>query len=98
MNSLRTGEFFLAKALGRWIGALWRSLYFCSGIATPSGCILHPVATGVGLLTSSGPRVHFGSGTESKVASIDIRWPIGIVQAVTDVAPDQVLKIEGPPK
>lgn len=93
MNSLRTGDFFLAKALGHWVGGF---LYFCSGIATPSGCIFHPLATGVGLLPSSDPHVHFGSGTESKVASIDIRWPSGIVQTVTEVASDQVLKIESP--
>ena len=98
VNSLRTGDFFVAKTLGRWVSALWRSLYFCSGITTPFGCIFPPVTTSVGLLPSSDPRVHFGSGTESKVASIEVRWPSGIVQTLTDVAADQVLKIEGPPK
>ena len=95
MNSLRTGDFFLAKALGHWVGG---SLYFCSGIATPSGCIFHPLATGVGFLPSSDPRVHFVFGIESKLASIDIRWPSGIAQTVTEVASDQVLKIESPQK
>jgi hypothetical protein len=52
----------------------------------------------VGLLPSGDPRVHFGSGTESKVASIEVRWPSGIVQTVTNVAADQVLKIKGPQK
>ena len=98
VNSLRTGYFFLAKALGHWVGALWRSLHSCSGIATPSGCIFHPVTTSVGHLPFSDPRVHFGSGTENKVASIEIHWPSGIVQTVSDVAADQVLKIEGPKK
>jgi hypothetical protein len=49
-------------------------------------------------MPSRDPRAHFGSGTESKVNSIDIRWPSGIVQTVRDVASDLVLKIEGPPK
>jgi enediyne biosynthesis protein E4 len=52
--------------------------------------------TSVGLLSSRDPRLHLGRGTESKVASIEVCWPSGIVQTVTDVAADQILKIEGP--
>jgi hypothetical protein len=52
----------------------------------------------VGLLSSSDPRVHFGRKTESKVASFEVRRPSGIVQALTDVAANQFLKIEGPQK
>src|SRR6266702_8425411 len=98
VSSLQTGDFFLAKAPGRWVGALWRSMYPCSGFATASGCIFRPVTNGVGFLLSSNPRVHIGSGTETRAASIDIRWPSGMVQSVTDVAADQFLKIEGHPK
>jgi len=54
--------------------------------------------TNVGLLSSSDPRVHFGSGTESKIASIEVGWPSGILQIITDVTADQILKIEGPEK
>jgi ASPIC and UnbV len=96
VNSLRIGDFFVAKRLGRWVSALWRSPYFCSGLTTPSGCIFHAVMTSVGLLSSRDPRLHLGRGTESKVASIEVCWPSGIVQTVTDVAADQILKIEGP--
>jgi hypothetical protein len=88
----------VVKACGHWDGDLWHSLYFSNGKATPSGCIFHPVRAGVGPMSSRDPRAHFGSGTESKVNSIDIRWPSGIVQTVRDVASDLVLKIEGPPK
>jgi hypothetical protein len=98
VNSLRTGDFFFAKVFGRWVGALWRSLYFCSGIGTASGCVFHPVMTGVGLFSSDEPRVHSGSGKQSKVASIEIRWASGIVQTFTNVAADQVLKFEVRPK
>ena len=98
VNSLRIGDFFVAKALGRWVSALWRSPYFCSGSTTPSGCIFHAVMTSVRLLSSSDPRLHFGPGTESKVALIEVRWQGGIVQTRTDVAADQVLKIEEPTK
>jgi hypothetical protein len=92
------GGFFAAKALGRSVNALWRSPYICSGITTLSGCIFHAVITSVGLLSSSDLRVHFSPGSEGKVASIEVRWPSGIVQTVTDVAADQILKIEGPEK
>jgi hypothetical protein len=96
VNFLPIGDFFVAKALGRWVSALWRSPYFCSRITTLSGCIFHAVMTSVGLMSSSDPRVHFGPGTESKVAPIEVGWPSGIVQTVTEVAADQILKIEGP--
>ena len=68
-------------------------------ITTPSGRTLYNhVTQSVGLLSSSDPRVHFGLGTESKVASIEVGWPSGIVQTLTDVAADQILKIEEPQK
>jgi hypothetical protein len=98
VNSLRIGDFFIAKPLGRWVSALSCSPNFCSGITTPSGCIFHAVMTSMWLLSSSDPRLLFSPGTESKVASIEVGWPSGIVQTVTDVAADQILKIEGPKK
>jgi enediyne biosynthesis protein E4 len=67
-------------------------------MTTPSGCIFDPVTTSVGLFPFSDLRVHFASGTESKAASIQVRWPSGTVQTVKDVAADQILKIEGPQK
>ena len=95
MNSLRT----VAKTRGPWVGALWRSPRFCSAITTRSDRIFpNPVTTSEGPLSSSDPRVHFGSGTESKVGSTEVRWPNGMVQTVTEVASVQVLKIEGPTK
>ena len=98
VNSLRIEDFFVAMELGRWISALWRSPFFCSRITTPSGFNFHTVVINVGLLSSSDPRVHFGLGAESKVASIEVRWPSVTVQIVADVTADQNLKIEGPHK
>lgn len=95
---MRIGDFFVAKAPGRWVSAFSRTLYFCRGITAPSICILHDLTTSAGLFPCNDPRVHLGSGAESKVASIEVSWPSGIVRTVTDVAADQVLKIEGPQK
>jgi ASPIC and UnbV len=99
VNSLRTGNFFVVKALGRSVTALWRSLCSSSGTTTPPDRIFHNrVTTRVWVLCSSDPRAHFRFGTESEVASFEVCRPSGILQSLTDVAADQVLKIEGHPK
>jgi hypothetical protein len=96
---LQTWDLFVGKALGCWVNALWSSPCFCIGMITPSGRILYrPVMTSVGLLNSGDPRVRFGPGTDSKAAFIEVRGPSGIVQTLTDLAADQALKIEGPPR
>jgi hypothetical protein len=66
-------------------------------LTTASGRTLHNhVAISVGFMSSSDKRVHFGLGAEDRVASIEIRWPSGIRQALKDVKADQVLKIDEP--
>jgi hypothetical protein len=47
-------------------------------------------------MSSSDKRVHFGLGDETKVSSIEIRWPSGIRQVLKDIKADQVLKIDEP--
>jgi hypothetical protein len=41
-------------------------------------------------------RLHFGLGPQTRVERVDIRWPSGQEQTLTDVAADQVLKIREP--
>jgi len=45
-------------------------------------------------MSSSDKRVHFGLGDETKVSSIEIRWPGGTRQVLKDIQADQVLKID----
>jgi enediyne biosynthesis protein E4 len=52
------------------------------------------VAISVGFMSSSDKRVHFGLGDETKVSSIEIRWPSGTRQVLKDIQADQVLKID----
>ena len=59
--------------------------------------------TQVSELTASGTflsmsclDLHFGLGQSDKVDEIEIRWPSGVVQTLTDVAADQVLSITEP--
>ena len=66
-------------------------------LTTASGRVLYNhVSISVGFMSSSDKRVHFGLGEESKIASIEIRWPSGIQQVLKDVAADQFLKVDEP--
>ena len=56
-------------------------------LTTASGRVLYNhVSVSVGFMSSSDKRVHFGLGQETKIASIEIRWPSGIRQVLKDVA------------
>jgi len=66
-------------------------------LTTASGRVLYNHAsTSTGFMSSSDKRVHFGLAGQSKVASIEIRWPSGIRQVLKDVAADQFLKVDEP--
>jgi enediyne biosynthesis protein E4 len=68
-------------------------------LTTASGRVLYNhVSVSVGFMSSSDKRVHFGLGQETRVASIEIRWPSGVQQVLKDVGADQFLKIDEPPK
>jgi hypothetical protein len=66
-------------------------------ITTGSGRTLYNhVTTSVGFMSSSDRRVHFGLGTETKIQSVEIQWPGGAAQRLTDVLADRFLKVEEP--
>ncbi|RPI19928.1 MAG: CRTAC1 family protein [Acidobacteria bacterium] len=50
----------------------------------------------VGFMSSSEKRLHFGLGSETKIRSVEVRWPSGQIQKLTDVVADKVLKVEEP--
>jgi hypothetical protein len=96
MNSADSGNHWLLLALTGHksardaVGAKVR-------VTTASGRVLYNhVAISVGFMSSSDKRVHFGLGEESKIASIEIRWPSGIRQVLKDIKADQILKIDEP--
>ncbi len=47
-------------------------------------------------LSSSDRRVHFGLGRDTSVKLLEIRWPSGTVQRLTDVRADQILTVREP--
>ena len=66
-------------------------------LTTASGRVLfNHVAISVGFMSSSEKRVHFGLRGETRIASVEIRWPSGIQQVLKDVAADQFLQIDEP--
>jgi len=50
--------------------------------------------TSVGYASSSDRVVHFGLGSEKTVRLLEIRWPSGYVQRLTDVKAGQMLRVE----
>jgi len=65
-------------------------------IQSLKGAQFATVTTASSYLSSSDKRVHFGLGPESSVQSLEIRWPSGIMQQLTNVKGDQILRIDEP--
>jgi hypothetical protein len=66
-------------------------------LMTSSGRVLfNHVSISVGFMSSTDKRVHFGLGQETKISSLEIRWPSGIQQVLNDIAADQFLKVDEP--
>ena len=54
------------------------------------------VSTAGSYLSSNDKRAHFGLGMAKSADSVEIRWPSGIVQNLSNVAADQILKVDEP--
>ena len=52
--------------------------------------------TGGSYLSSSDKRVHFGLGSSTVVTELEIDWPSGIVQKLSNVKADQILRVDEP--
>jgi enediyne biosynthesis protein E4 len=67
-------------------------------MVTKSGEQYNHMTTSVGYASSSDGPVHFGLGRDRVVEVIELHWPSGILQRLTNVEADQVLKIREPPQ
>jgi hypothetical protein len=54
------------------------------------------MSAAVGYASSSHFGVHFGLGRARRVPRVEIRWPSGVVQSLTDMAANQVLEVREP--
>ncbi len=59
--------------------------------------MLQPVIGVNGYLVSNDPRPNFGLGTAANVESVEITWPDGRKQVLTNVKADQILKVTADP-
>jgi hypothetical protein len=55
--------------------------------------MVEEVAATKGYLSASDPRPHFGLGSATRADAVEIRWPDGKVQTLTDVAANQILSV-----
>jgi hypothetical protein len=62
-------------------------------ITTREGVQYNEATTAVGYNSSSDKRVHFGLGKAAVIDKIELAWPTGIKQVLTNVKVDQVLTI-----
>jgi len=62
-------------------------------ITTALGTQYNQATTAVGYNSSSDKRVHFGLGSAASVDRIEIAWPSGIKQLLTNVRADQILSV-----
>ena len=67
-------------------------------VTTKSMTQYNHVTHASGYASSSAGPVHFGLGPDASAASIEIRWPSGIVQTLKDVAADRILRVKEPEK
>ena len=64
-------------------------------VITPGQLQVRERQSGGSYLSSHDPRLHFGLGAATRV-DLEVRWPGGTVQALSDVAVDQVMRIAEP--
>lgn len=65
-------------------------------VTTAKGSQFSTVTTSGSYLSASDKRAHFGLGTESRISSIEIRWPSGIVQMLRNISGDHLLVVDEP--
>jgi hypothetical protein len=62
-------------------------------LKTAEGRQFNEATTAVGYSSSSDKRVHFGLGSASVIDMIELHWPTGVKQIITNVKADQVLTV-----
>lgn len=63
-------------------------------ITTDTGEQYATVTTSGSYQSSSDKRVHFGLASSTNIKAIEIRWPSGIIQKLSDVKADQILTVK----
>jgi hypothetical protein len=62
-------------------------------VSTSDGDQYNEATSAVGYNSSSDKRVHFGLGTAASIDKIELTWPSGIKQILTNIKADQILTV-----
>jgi hypothetical protein len=65
-------------------------------LTTSAGTQLLTVSTAGSYLSSNDKRAHFGLGKDTVASKIEIHWPSGIVQTLSNVKADRILQVDEP--
>jgi hypothetical protein len=65
-------------------------------IETSRGSQWYTVTTTSSYMSSSDVRAHFGTGVDTEVKIVEIRWPSGITQVLQNVKGDRCMEIDEP--
>lgn len=65
-------------------------------VVTKRGAQFNHMTTSVGYASSSDGPVHFGLGADARAELVEIRWPSGVVQTLTNVAADRIITATEP--
>ena len=49
---------------------------------------------GMGYMSASDPRIHFGLGKRTKIESLEITWPSGKVDRLTDLPVNKIIAVK----
>jgi len=49
---------------------------------------------GMSYMSASDPRIHFGLGKRTKIESVEITWPSGLVEKLTNVPIDKIIAVK----
>jgi len=49
---------------------------------------------GMSYMSASDPRIHFGLGKRTKITSLEIKWPSGLVDRLTNVPINQIITVK----
>jgi enediyne biosynthesis protein E4 len=63
-------------------------------ITTAHGSQYETVSTAGSYLSSGDKRAHFGLGSDIMATKVEIHWPSGIVQTLTNVRANQILRVD----
>jgi hypothetical protein len=65
-------------------------------VTTSAGTQMVTVSTAGSYLSSNDKRAHFGLGKDAVATKVEIRWPSGIVQTLTNVKGDRIVQVDEP--